>query len=149
MPNPKPPASLSQGGRALWTSICKDHDDLAPMQLVQLEEACRAKDRLDEFDSIIHGKGVLNLMRFRLNEHWDEEGDRTVSVEVRFDSVITQANSTANLMKQLLAALRLPDLETGRRPQFRGPRGAQKPSTPGGASSKVSSLERARAARGL
>ena len=144
----KAPQDLAPGGRKLWSAIVADHE-LDPSQLVQLEEACRAKDRLDEFDSIIHGKGVLNLMRFRLREHWDEEGDRTVAVEVKFDSVITQANATANLMKQLLAALRLPDSETGRRPQFRGPRGAQKPSTPGGASAKVSSLDRARAARGL
>jgi hypothetical protein len=100
---------------------------------VQLEEACRAKDRLDELDGIIHGKGVLDLMRFRLHESWGDEGDRTVLVEVKFDNVISTANATANLLKQLLAAMRLPDAATGKRPQFRGPRGAQQPSVPGGA----------------
>lgn len=129
----KAPQGLAVGGRKLWSAICADHEDLDATQLVQLEEACRAKDRLDELDSIIHGKGVLDLMRFRLHESWGEDGDRTVLVEVKFDNVITTANATANLMKQLLAALRLPDAVTGKKPQYRGPRGAQKPSIPGGA----------------
>ena len=132
MVNPKPPTGLASGGRTLWRAICEAHEDLDPTQLVQLEEACRAKDRLDELDSIIHGKGVLNLMRFRLHDLFCDEEERNVSVEVKFDSVITQANATANLLKQLLAALRLPD-EEGRRPQYRGARGAQAPSVPGGA----------------
>ena len=141
MVNPKPPTGLASGGRTLWRAICEAHEDLDPTQLVQLEEACRAKDRLDELDSIIHGKGVLNLMRFRLHESFDEDSVYAL-VEVKFDNVIATANATANLMKQLLAALRLPDAQTGKRPQFRGPRGAQKPTIPGGAG-KVSSLERA------
>lgn len=121
-----PPKGLAAGGRALWRAITADHD-LDPAQRVQLEEACRAKDRLDEFDSIIHGKGVLNLMRFRLQVDELLDDPRAV-VEVRFDSVIAQANATANLMKQLLAALRLPDAATGQRPQRRGSgRGAYRP----------------------
>ena len=43
-----------------------------------------------------------------------------------------------------MAALRLPDA-AGRKPQYRGPRGAQAPTVPGG---KVSSLDRARARKG-
>ncbi len=143
--NERSPQSLGTAGRKLWRSIVAIHS-LDPMQLVQLEEACRAKDRLDEFDSIIHGKGVLNLMRFRLHESFDENGTYA-SVEVRFDSVITQANATANLMKQLLAALRLPDA-AGKRPQQRGgARGAYTTGAPTG-DGKVSSLDRARARKG-
>ena len=113
----KRPANLAKGGRALWDAIADAHD-LDAGQLVQLEEACRAKDRCDLLDSLIQTEG--------------------------YDSAILKdANATANLMKQLLAALRLPD-ESGKRPQFRGPRGAQKPTVPGG---KVSSLDRARAAK--
>src|SRR5690349_8421489 len=110
------PTGLGPGGTALWTSVTSDHEDLDATQLVQLEEACRAKDRCDR----------LTLL---LNEEHDSklQGD---------------ANATANLMKQLIAALRLPDPATGKRPQYRGPRGAQKPTVAGG---KVSSLERARA----
>ena len=135
------PDGLGEGGRALWCAVADDYV-LDIMQRVQLEEACRAKDRLDEFDSIIHGKGVIELMHFRI-PHAFQTGD-DVTVEVKFDNVISQANATANLMKQLLAAMRLPDAATGKKPQYRGARGAQKPSMPGG---NVSSLDRARAAK--
>lgn len=142
----KSPAGLGAGGRALWKAITDVHE-LDPVQLVQLTEACRTKDRLDEFDSVIHGKGVLELMRFRvLGQHEDDAGDSHLTVEVKFDNVISTANTTANLLKQLLAALRLPDEATGKKPQFRGPRGAQAPTVPGG-KGKVSSLDRARAAK--
>ena len=136
-----PPESLEAGGRALWHGIA-DSFELMPEQLVQLEEACRAKDRLDEFDSIIHGKGVLNLMHFRMRDLFSDDEERNVSVEVKFDNVISQSNATANLLKQLLAALRLPD-EEGRRPQYRGARGAQAPSKPGGAAKSGSAADRA------
>lgn len=110
------PTGLSAGGRSLWADITDAHD-LDAAQLVQLEEACRAKDRCD----------VLA----RLYDEADEHSSK----------LIADANATANLMKQLLAALRLPDPQSGKRPQYRGPRGAQAPTVPGG---KVSSLDRAR-----
>jgi hypothetical protein len=113
---PRTPPGLDVGGRKLWADVATT--DLDAVQKVQLLEACRAKDRLDKLDEILRG-----------------------DVETR--AALTQANATANLMKQLLAALRLPD-EAGKRPQYRGPRGAQAPSMPGG---KVSSLDRARAAK--
>lgn len=138
------PDGLGDGGRRLWQAIDDDHE-LDAVQLVQLEEACRQKDRLDEMDSIIHGKGVLNLMRFRVDALDVVDDERLVNVTVKFDAIIDRANSTANTMKQLLAALRLPDAVTGKKPQFRGARGAQKPTVAGGA--KVSSLDRARAAK--
>lgn len=128
------PDSLGEGGRALWSAI-KDANDLDATQLVQLEEACRAKDRLDRLDEILRGD-VEVWARVMHNS-------RTEDYELKIDAALAQANTTANLMKQLLAALRLPDPQSGKKPQFRGPRGAQKPSTPGGAS--VSSLDRARA----
>lgn len=108
------PNGLAPGGEALWAAITEAHD-LDATQLVQLEEACRAKDRCDL------------LARLYADGHDSK--------------LLADANATANLMKQLLAALRLPDPQTGKKPQYRGPRGAQKPTTPGG---KVSSLDRAR-----
>lgn len=132
------PKGLRSGGKALWKSITDDHEDLDAMQLVQLEEACRAKDRCDQLDEILRAdvdtwaKLVLDIR---------SEGD---VFELRMTQALAQANATANLMKQLLAALRLPDALTGKKPQYRGPRGAQKPTVPGG---KVSSLDRARAAK--
>lgn len=134
---PRAPTGLGAGGRRVWREVVEAHI-LDVTQMVQLEEACRAKDRLDKLDKILRGDVdtwatlVHNL--------------RTEDYELKIDGALTQANGTANLMKQLLAALRLPDSETGKRPQFRGPRGAQKPSQPGGAepAGKVSSLDAAR-----
>ncbi|MCZ3386318.1 MAG: hypothetical protein LH630_05005 [Actinomycetia bacterium] len=113
------PTGLGPGGRALWKAIDDAHD-LDAMQRVQREVACRAKDRCDRLDGLLRDDV----------DSWD--------------SALSQANATANLMKQLLAALRLPDEATGRKPQYRGPRGAHAPKVAGG---KVSSLDRARAAK--
>lgn len=128
------PAGLAAGGRALWRAITSVHE-LDASQQVQLTEACRAKDRLDKLDSILRADV----------DTWASLTHRLVTsdYELKIDGALKEANATANLLKQLLAALRLPD-EQGKRPQYRGPRGAQKPSMPGG---KVSSLDRARAAR--
>ncbi len=129
------PSGLGAGGKSLWRSITEAHE-LDAMQMVQLEEACRAKDRLDKLDQLLRGDVDM----------WAQLTHRTLTedYELKIDDALGKANTTANLMKQLLAALRLPDQATGKRPQFRGPRGAQRPSTPGG---KVSSLDRARAAK--
>jgi ABC-type Na+ efflux pump permease subunit len=124
---------FASGGMALWDAITEEHV-LDATQLVQLEEACRAKDRLDKLDALLRGDV----------ETWAAvmHNARTEDYELKIDAALTQANATANLMKQLLAALRLPDAQTGKKPQYRGPRGAQAPTVPGG---KVSSLDRARA----
>jgi hypothetical protein len=114
------PKALRSGGKSLWDSITEDHD-LDAGQLVQLEEACRIKDRCDALDKAVRALECEGELKDYL-------------------SAVAQANASANQMKQLLAALRLPD-ESGKRPQYRGPRGAQKPSIPTG----VSSLDRARA----
>lgn len=128
------PAGLSEGGHGLWLDITGDND-LDAVQLVQLTEACRAKDRLDKLDGLLRGDAdSWCTLRF------DDEGNGTLVINAALD----KANTTANLMKQLLAALRLPDVASGKRPQYRGARGVQSPTIPGG---KVSSLERARAAK--
>lgn len=118
------PKGLGAGGKRLWGSIADEHD-LDVSQLVQLEEACRIKDRCDALDRAVRAL--------------EDEGDLK-----DYMVAVASANAAANQMKQLIAALRLPDPQTGKKPQYRGARGAQKPSTPGGAG-KVSSLDRARA----
>ena len=128
------PDGLKAGGRTLWDGIAGSFS-LLPEQLVQLEEACRAKDRLDRLDALLSGD-VSTWAEIEL----DYDG-RPVSL--RIDAALQQANATANLLKQLLAALRLPDQE-GRRPQYRGARGAQAPSVPGGATVPDSASARAK-----
>ena len=134
MPKPRMPSGLSAGGQALWRGILADHEDLTAMQVAQLTEACRMKDRCDKLDAALRGDGHTWM---RLVLDLQSDGD---IYELRITGALAKANETANTMKQLLAALRLPD-ETGKRPQRRGPRGAQKPTTPGG---NVSSMDRAR-----
>lgn len=113
------PDSLGPGGRSLWASITTQHD-LDAGQLVQLHEACRAKDRLDRLDTVLCGDSDTWMrLTHRLN---------TDDYELKIDAALSQANATANVLKQLLAALRLPDAKTGKRPQVRGARGAYKPS---------------------
>lgn len=131
------PTGLASAGRALWRAVSKAHD-LDATQEVQLHEACRAKDRLDRLDMILRGEV----------ETWATlvHDARTEDYEVRIDAALSQANATANLLKQLLAALRLPDERTGKRPQQRPPRGAHAPKVPG---KVVSSLEQARAAKSV
>lgn len=133
---PTPPKGLRTGGRSLWRKITTDHVDLNAMQLVQLEEACRAKDRLDSLDEVLRGDADTWMTLVV-----DAMSDGQI-YELRITNALGKANETANLMKQLLAALRLPD-ESGKRPQQRGARGVQKPTVPGGAG-KVSSMDRAR-----
>ena len=128
-------SDFAGGGRALWEAVTEAHE-LDAAQLAQLTEACRAKDRLDKLDALLRGDVAT----------WAEVYVDTtgVPVSLRIDTALQRANDTANLLKQLLAALRLPDA-AGKRPQYRGPRGAQAPTVPGG---KVSSIDRARARKG-
>lgn len=135
----KVPAGLGPGGRSLWKSIADEHE-LDAMQKVQLLEACRAKDRLDKLDALLRGD-VDSWARLVHNL-------RTEDYELKIDAALVAANNTANLMKQLLAALRLADPATGKRPQYRGPRGAQAPTVPGGKAGSVTALEKLRQAAG-
>lgn len=132
----KVPEGLESGGLALWSAVTSAHQ-LDVVQVVQLTEACRAKDRLDRLDDLLRGDV----------DTWARvvHRARTQDYELRIDHALSLANSTADHMKKLLNALRLPDENTGRRPQRRGPRGVQQPSQSGTA--RVSSLDRARAAK--
>lgn len=126
------PAGLGSGGKRLWKDITDLHE-LDPVQTVQLTEACRAKDRLDMLDQILRGD-VDTWAFLRVNEGSD-------SASLVIDDALGKANATANMLKQLLASMRLPDVQSGKRPQVRSSRGAY--AKPG----KVSSLDRARAAK--
>lgn len=119
---PRSPAGLAAGGRLLWRSVAEAHD-LDATQRVQLEEACRAKDRLDKLDLLLRSD-----VDTWATLHLDPRSEDGTIYELRVTQALDKANHTANLMKQLLAALRLPD-DAGRRPQVRSARGAYKGST--------------------
>jgi hypothetical protein len=113
-------AETQTRGALLRSEITKAHD-LDPAQTAILEEACRCADRLDQLDALVVARGAAAALD---------------------DGILTEARQQQNVMKQLLVALRLPDT-AGKRPQLRSARGAYAPRTSG----KVSSLERARAAK--
>lgn len=63
-------------------------------------EAARSADRLNELDSIIQGKGVLELMQFRL-EFPSDEGE-PFSVEVHFQNVLSEARQQQTAFANLI-----------------------------------------------
>jgi len=127
------PEGLGPGGSELWSQIASQAD-LDAVQQVQLLEACRAKDRLDKLDLLL----AADVETWAVLTHRLQTND----YELVIDKSLAAANSTATVMKQLLAALRLPDAATGKKPQQRGgARGAYVKSSP------VSSLDRARQAK--
>jgi hypothetical protein len=91
-PPPPVPEGLRDRGLTLWRGIGQ-HLDTPAGQLAL--EACRLADRLDEFESAIAGKGVLNLMQLQL--HLDigallggDDVER-VEVTVHIDKLLTEA----------------------------------------------------------
>lgn len=109
------PEGLETRGRRLWAAVLELHD-LGPAEVVLLEEACRLTDRLDRLDRVLIGKAEM------LRAVTNDEGD----VRLVVDSALSEARQQANVLKQLLTSLRLPDDVTGKRPQRRAARGAYK-----------------------
>jgi len=95
------PSSLGERGSLIFQSLSKGVTD--PARLALITEAARTADRLDELDNIIQGKGVLNLMQFRLDFPSDEDGPYTV--EVKFAAPLAEARQQtlafANILKTL------------------------------------------------
>jgi hypothetical protein len=104
------PAGLASRGRRLWREM-HEVAEFNPAETVLLEEACRIADRLDRLDAALSGREFLRVEQ-------DDDGDYVV----RVDGALAAASRDANVLKQLVAALRLPDEATGKRPQRRGPR---------------------------
>lgn len=96
------PAGLGERGLAVWEAM--SGTDIPRNALVL--EAARLADRLDELDNIIQGKGVLNLMQFRvLDREMDESGTLDINVEVKFQSVFSEARQQAIAFATILAKL--------------------------------------------
>lgn len=127
---PKAPALLGDRGRTLWASLHAQHPGLTDPERELVLEACKTADHLDQIETYLPEGDPFVV---------DNKG--TLSVHPGF----VEARQQANILKMLIAALRLPDEKTGARPQQRGgARGAYQTSGAG----KVSSLDRARTARG-
>lgn len=142
MAGPKAPAGLEARGLRLWREVLAGYDLVGkPAELVMLEEACRIADRLEKLDELLRGE---ERVWARILVPQDEtRGDLTLVV----DGALSEARQQANILKQLIAALRLPDEASGKRPQQRG--GARGVYQSGGAGAgRVTALDRARARHG-
>ena len=140
-PRSTAPDGLSPRAAKFWDTITREHSPSAADLLI-LEEACRMKDRLDGLNDVIQGKGVINLMHLRIPHALEEGDDGTVQVTMTVDNVLSEARQQANVLKQLITALRLPDEQSGKKPQVRTARGAyNSAAAPAG---KVTALDAAR-----
>lgn len=98
---------LGERGKALWESL--GHESPATADGAMALEAARLVDRLEELDSIIQGKGVLELMQFRvLNAHMGDEDEKRLVVEVKFNNVLAEARQQQNVLRQMLVTLAPP-----------------------------------------
>ena len=107
---------LGERGRALWESL--GHESPATADGAMALEAARLVDRLEELDSIIQGKGVLELMQFRvLDAHMSDEDEKRLHVEVKFNNVLAEARQQQNVLRQMLVTLAPPaDAKTASTP---------------------------------
>jgi len=92
------PAGLGERGTSIWVSLATDD----PARNALVLESARIADRLDELDSIIQGKGVLNLMQFRVLDKEVDDADMNIVVEVKFQSVLAEAKSQAVALAGIL-----------------------------------------------
>src|SRR5687767_3891759 len=103
------PSGLATRGKRLWKELT-EKTSMNAAELVLLEEACRTADRLDKLDELL-----------RLDhEQWVELRDlkgRDDVMEIVMNSALSEARQQANVLKQLIAALRLPDELSGAKPQ--------------------------------
>lgn len=95
------PAGLGERGLALWDALASG--DVARNAMVL--EAARTADRCDELDNIIQGKGVLNLMQFRVLSNEATDDDRNINVEVKFAAPLAEARQQAMALAGLLSKL--------------------------------------------
>src|SRR5215218_1211286 len=100
--DPKRPDGLGEAGQRLWDAVLGRYE-LAEHEALLLEQACRAADRLEQLAAMVEAEGLL--------------------VEGRAHPALVESRAQQIVLARLLAALRVPDDDTGQLPQRRGVRG--------------------------
>lgn len=113
------PTGLGERGLAIYKNYVSDSTDAARAALAL--EAARTADRLDELDNIIQGKGVLNLMQFRvLDKEIDHEFESfDITIDVKFAAPLAEARQQAIAFQGMLKVLGLEgsaESEVGKQP---------------------------------
>lgn len=105
-PEPTAIDALRPRGAALWKTLGQTEGSSAGAIAL---EACRIADRLEDLDAIIAGKGVLELLQFRLRlelaDLIDEHPDINIKIEI--SNVLAESRQQAMAMKNLLVELGL------------------------------------------
>lgn len=96
--------ALGQRGKALWLELSKDHELTGGAGTLALE-ACRCADRLEELDAVIQGKGVLDLMRFRVLNNYISEDAQEIHVDVSFSNVLAEVRQQQMALRAMLTTL--------------------------------------------
>jgi hypothetical protein len=126
---PRAPAGLEDRGKKLWRSIHQQHPGISDPEREVALEACRVADRLERLDAICRvSEPVIETDKGGLITH----------------PAFAEARQQQNLLKQLVASLRIPEGATGKRPQTRPARGVQAPK----GAAKVTALDKFRQASG-
>lgn len=95
---------LGERGAAIYAQFYDAND--ASRSAVALE-AARTADRMDDLDAIIQGRGLLNLLMFRVvdKEITEDYADMNLNVEVKFNSVLSEARQQSVAFSGLIKAL--------------------------------------------
>jgi len=102
------PAELRATGRRIWVALV-EVVDLEEWEKTTLLEACRTADRLDALNKAMKGKPLTVR---------NSKGDETAH------PLLVESRQQSIVYARLIAALRIPDFETGVIPQSRSSRGA-------------------------
>ncbi|NKG21097.1 hypothetical protein [Paeniglutamicibacter terrestris] len=97
------PPGLGERGSLIFQAKAPGVTDPAALGLVV--ELARTADRLDELDNIIQGKGVLNLMQFRVLSHVETSTDTNINVEVKFGAPLAEARQQQQRYTELYRAV--------------------------------------------
>lgn len=100
------PTGLKTAGRDLWKKAI-DEFDLSDLELAQLEEAARIRDRIKDLDKAVVTDGVMIP---------SSQGSR-------LHPAISEARQQRLALARMLATLALPGLEEDHLPATRGVRG--------------------------
>ena len=102
-PPPVVDTDLGERGQRLYDALTVGSPG-EPVKVLA-EEAARLADRLDDLDAIIKGKGVLQLMRFRLGLDFSDDHEREIIVKIDMASVLGEARQQSASLRQLIEAL--------------------------------------------
>lgn len=103
---PAPPAGLLAPGRKLWRSVVSDFE-LAVHEAVQLEEACRVRDRITSLRALV-----------------DKQGEMIESSQgIRLHPGIAEVRAQQLALARILATLGVPPLSEDSLPKSSGVRG--------------------------